>query len=249
MSITIRSAQTIQSGVKLQGSLSLLTNPQLYLDAADITASSWPDRSTHGNNATPLYVPNITYNTTPSYAIFNGTAYTALTCGPDNGNSLNITNNLTLATWLQYTDSGLNNGFGGIVCYGVSGFPGSGEGEQYSLNRQAGRKFQFSTNWPDNWYQIDSQSSLALNTWYHVAVTFSNGVLSMYLNGVLDYTTTIGISNLPTVTNAVLDIGVNQPGASEYFYGNISTVKIYNYAATSDQINTEFQLTKSRYGL
>lgn len=55
MSITIRSTQTIRGGLTLQGSYSLLINPQLYLDADDITASSWPDRSPYGNNATPLY--------------------------------------------------------------------------------------------------------------------------------------------------------------------------------------------------
>ena len=110
-------------------------------------------------------------------------------------------------------------------------------------------RFIISSNLTANWTTVES-STIQKNTWYHAVATSDAGVGRIYLNGVLNATnnsmnssTTNGTSPL-TIGNAF-----NSGSALQYFNGSIPLVRIYNRALTAQEIQQNFNATKSRYGL
>jgi hypothetical protein len=155
---------------------------------------------------------------------------------PVNAN-LNITNNITIESWINMNSF---NNIGGIVTLGTTG------AEQYALWTGAGGYLVFSTNWPTNWLQAYS-GILSTGTWYHSIVTFSSGNWAHYINSNVSTTGTFTSTNLTTVTNAYLVVGDNHPGGQEYFDGRIGSIKIYNRLLTTDEIQQNYQALRDRY--
>ena len=90
--------------------------------------------------------------------------------------------------------------------------------------------------------------SLPLNTWSHIATTFSqvgtNVVSQFYVNGVLVGTTTTVASgtaanNQIVVSNGALRIGGDASSTGEFFHGLIDEVRIYNRALSVAEITTD----------
>jgi hypothetical protein len=171
--------------------------------------------------------------------VFDGTNDSVLLNSPSI-QSLNITNNITLEAKVR-----LNvYHFGGIIVFG------SFSGEQYSLNVGfSGNTFMVGTNWPSNWYTVDSTSNIITNVWYHVVATFVSGLWTIYINGTFNNSSIVPISLFPQVQSSWLSIGNNQPGGQEYFNGNIAQVSIYNRALTPAEIQQNYNATKGRYKL
>jgi len=69
---------------------------------------------------------------------------------------------------------------------------------------------------------IDSTTTVTANTWYHIALTRTSNVFSMYINGTVDSTTYTG-SSVQNFTNTNYRIG---SGANGAFTGYISNVRI-----------------------
>lgn len=79
-------------------------------------------------------------------------------------------------------------------------------------------------------------NKLAENKWIHLAATYNGGLLSLYINGELKTTQTVGtivnnssnklfrIGSAPLVTN------------SDFFKGEIEEVRVFNTALTADQL-------------
>lgn len=95
--------------------------------------------------------------------------------------------------------------------------------------------------------------SAPTNTWVHTVGSFdhSNNLLTGYLNGIQANSTTM---NLSGVTNtSVLSIGrranLNNVSGTGYFTGRIATIRIYNKSLSSDEVNRNFQATRSRFGV
>lgn len=85
--------------------------------------------------------------------------------------------------------------------------------------------------------QRASNSSIPLNTWTHVAVTYDGSSLRHYINGVLDRTT--GVSCAVTNTNSrPIRIGANGAGV-EVMNGLIDEVRIYNRPLSAAEIGTD----------
>ncbi|HBL00218.1 TPA: hypothetical protein DDZ02_00240 [candidate division WWE3 bacterium] len=87
-------------------------------------------------------------------------------------------------------------------------------------------------------------SSWTPNTWYHLAGTFDGTNLKIYVNGVLENTTTNGSAYTIDSAGAPLLIGKTYGsqwvgGSGEIFKGRIDDVKIYNYPAEITQITKD----------
>ncbi|MDD4985702.1 MAG: glycosyl hydrolase family 28-related protein, partial [Dehalococcoidales bacterium] len=88
---------------------------------------------------------------------------------------------------------------------------------------------------------------LTPNQWQHVAVTFSEGTVYFYINGVSDdaqsYTngafigSQFGISSLPLNTT---NLNIGMYNSSNYYNGGIDEVRVYNRALTADEIRTHY---------
>ena len=91
-------------------------------------------------------------------------------------------------------------------------------------------------------------SSWASNTWYHIAGTYDRKYLKIYVNGVLESTTTNSSEfNLETATVPLL-IGKTYGsqwagGSGENFKGGIDDLKIHNTALTDNEIYNLYELS------
>lgn len=87
---------------------------------------------------------------------------------------------------------------------------------------------------------IDSVSSVPINTWSHVAATFSgtSGTMALYINGVLNNST----SYTGSITSAACNLQIGRrfrtscAATAVYFNGKIDDVRVYNYALSAAQV-------------
>ena len=84
--------------------------------------------------------------------------------------------------------------------------------------------------------RVGGTSSVPLNTWTHLAATYTSGALRIYVNGVLISTQT-GTGSIASSTEP-LRIGGNAIWG-EYFAGRIDEVKVYNRVLNVTEIATD----------
>lgn len=134
-------------------------------------------------------------------------------------NSLDLTNGMTLEAWVRPVDL---QGWATIIA------KEAGSTNAYSLYASD------DTNLPPSAYittggverTVRANNPLPLNTWSHVAATYGNGQMQIYVNGQL-----VGSSNVTgsiTSTSNPFRIGGNTVYEDEYFRGLIDEVRIYN---------------------
>src|SRR3989344_2753644 len=78
------------------------------------------------------------------------------------------------------------------------------------------------------WVEVDGETELELDTWYHIAMTYDGENVKVYVNGVEDGTTERTGNIL--ITGQALYIGWGEPGVNFYFNGTIDEVRISNIA-------------------
>ena len=87
-------------------------------------------------------------------------------------------------------------------------------------------------NWTHGY--VVSPSSVPLNQWTHIAGTFTNGSLKLYINGVLSVG---GTSSDTTITTTSTNVFIGNRGSLDRpFLGKLDDIRIYNYARTQKQI-------------
>ena len=99
---------------------------------------------------------------------------------------------------------------------------------------------------------LTGSTSLTLSNWYMVACTFSNGVLKVWLNGVLDGSINTGYASIANGNTAYLHIGkfdFTWTGYKDEMTGKIGYAKVYNREISSDEMLSIFNETKGNYGL
>ncbi len=181
-----------------------------------------------GNNNTGT-LSNATWNATGKYGgalSFNGT--NSVVNVADSA-TLDLTTGMTLEAWVRPAATGsvwrtvvlkenTNN-----YAYALYGSTGSSVPSGNAVT--AG-----------NDHDIRSTTSLALNTWTHLAVTYNGSQLVLYANGA-QVASTAATGSMATTTGALRIGGNNIWG--EYFSGLIDEVRIYNRALTAAEITTD----------
>ena len=79
-------------------------------------------------------------------------------------------------------------------------------------------------------------AALAVNTWSHVAVTFNGQTLSLYINGMLE--TTTSVSGAMQASGLPLRLGGNSVWG-EFFSGRLDDVRIYNRALSAAEVQAD----------
>jgi len=85
--------------------------------------------------------------------------------------------------------------------------------------------------------------------WYYVAVTHDGSNFKIYVNGTLSNSRTstwTGTTRWPTNS---FNLGRDNNNSNYFFYGNIATFKLYNKALTPQEIQQNYNATKSRFNL
>jgi len=218
-------------------------NLVLCLDAANPksypgSGTTWTDLSGNGNNGT----------------LVNGVGYSGDNLGSLVFDGVNdsvllsrvVQDDFTLFCWFRTTQSYQTSTQiqwyrgAGLVDAEVSGIT-----NDFGMSLQAG-KVDFGVGNPDT--TIQSTLSYDDNIW-HCAVgtrNKSNGSIQLYVDGNF---ITSGTGNTNSLTNPLnIRIGSLQPNI-QFFNGNIAQVSIYNRALTAQEIQQNFNATRSRFSI
>jgi len=96
---------------------------------------------------------------------------------------------------------------------------------------------------------FSSNSSVNLNQWTHVVVTFNGSTINWYINGIIDKSLSQSGTITP-VSNG--DLGIGREVFEDYgrgMNGRISNAKLYNRALTATEVSQNFNALRGRYGL
>ena len=208
----------------------------LYLDAANTSSysgsgTSWNDLSGAGNNGTLTNGP--TFNSGNKGAIsFDGSddyvdiSSSAIFTG---------TSNVTMDIWFYETASNSNTVVfynGNTASNGFGFFIGSGNTLNVIYGGITGTVFTPSV-------------TLSSGTWYNFTfVAGSSSDAFLYKNGILQGSTIPISFNTPSGPATIAGIS-----SGYYFYGKIPIARLYSKALTATEILSNYNATKSRFGL
>lgn len=236
----------IDSNQKITGPPSLnLQNDFAQIRSYPGSGTSVTDLS--GNSTTGTLVNSPTFSTgNGGYLSFNGTN-NYINYGSNIGIS-NITydSDGTFCMWIYPTRNnqfliGKNDGSNALG-YGYVIFINSGNGISFTDIRDVSNG------------RYNSTSGLTLNTWNHITVVWvtSTGAY-FYINGSAGGSPASylgsGIKRDDQSFNLQFGFYTFADGAQLYYAGNMSELQIYKRALTSTEVLTNYQATKSRYGL
>jgi len=118
----------------------------------------------------------------------------------------------------------------------------------FELRRYTTTKRLRFTIWNSGSVQINNNTDLELEQFYHIACTYDGQQMKMYLNSRLDrvHNTTYGIGS-PASFN--LRVGAMGAIPSLELQGEIGLIKIYNRALSAQEVEQNFKATRGRFGL
>jgi hypothetical protein len=212
------------------------TGLQLYLDAGQIASypgsgTTWTDLSGAGNNGTLTNDP--TYSATDGGSIvFDGTNDFVQCSG-----SLTVTA-ATFVSWIRR--NGTQGTYDGILFSRGTNTTG--------MNFQVSNQLGYHWNDANNTYDWQSGLTVPDATWCMIAVSVTSTAATAYLcqtSGTTTATNTVSHSS-----STLDDIKIAQDDAgSRFFNGRIATAMIYDRALSADEIATNFNALRSRYGI
>lgn len=145
------------------------------------------------------------------------------------------TNSLTLEAWIYPRATNYRRI--------ISNYKGTTFGGQFSLdtynatNNGRGLRF-FVIGSTSATHSVTVANVLTLNTWNHVASTFDNGVMKIFVNGIAVATSTAPFTSIPSNVNEIT-IGEDPTiVVSEYFNGMMDDIRIWTTARTASEIST-----------
>ena len=92
--------------------------------------------------------------------------------------------------------------------------------------------------------KVTSPNTFTANTWKHIAVTYNNGTVKLYEDGLEVSSSATGFNQIPAHSNnaglgAVIDnIAFGGTGLSNFFDGKMDDVKIYNRVLSSSEVSS-----------
>ncbi len=145
----------------------------------------------------------------------------------NDNSSQQITDSVTIAVWVKINSNGQTSS---IARKGATQTPA------YSLNRTSSNKFTFWVHlgsWVNSGY---SSTITTVGEWYHVAGVYDGSEIKVYVNGILEASSSYSGSIPTTVDNFY--IGVDATTWVEFFNGSVEELSLWNKALTEVQIKT-----------
>jgi hypothetical protein len=229
-----RGVRTIPSGIVTDGLA-------LWLDAG-ITPSypesgtTWTDLSGNNNNGT-----------------INGASYSngALSYGATSVTTIPMTNlrptnAITLESWVLFTSN--------VAQVMIGAQYGNSWNNSYVIWVSNPNTWAGGINIGGTFNYRTYASTINMNTYYHITLTYDGSNQKLYLNGnlVLSWATTGSIAY--DVNNTLLAVGNDwdsgyNGGAISGVRGNLAKVSIYNRALSATEVLQNYNALKSRFGL
>jgi hypothetical protein len=209
----------------------------LWLDSGQTASYSgsgttWTDLSGQANTGTLNNSPTFTSAVGGGTFLFNGTNQTASVA------SLNLQQNFTLEAWVNQN---VLNGFA-IFGQGTNGVNNGGLHIWYTGNTTI--RFGFYAN------DTDFTVAISTGTWYHMIFTYNSSTFAkgFYLNAVVQSGT--AVSGPAAYTGSgTFRLGATYGTGGNYGNGYFEGVKMYNRILTADEITTNFNALRGRFGI
>lgn len=217
------------------------------------TGSVWYDLSGNNRHVTMYNAGNSTYtNSPPGPPTYNSTTEKAVHFtfdGNDFGkfSQVTTTSARTFSAWVKLTDStGRENGL-------LSHCNGGPVGEGYAVTSGKMKYWYYSSAWQT----AVGTTSVNDGNWKNLVWVKSGTASTMYINGTLDYSSTL----VADVNSLVVSVGSmwgpcysDSYGAGSDFYtqtfnGSIAILMLHSSALTATQVATNFDRLRSRFGI
>jgi hypothetical protein len=217
----------------------------LHVDAGNPASypgsgSTWYDLTTSGLNVTLYSSP--TYSSanggyisfTPSSSQYGGTS------GTYNG-GVALTR-WTTEVWHYYTNVTVGN-LSAIICSVYAG------NVNFALGSPVGGasgKNLAAAYFAGSWYYTSSTYALPSVGWYHIVGTYDGTNLKLYVNNVL--TQTQASATTPGFGGGEIRL-MRRWDTGDYWGGYLAIARVYKRALSADEVNTNYQVNKARFGL
>ena len=220
----------------------------LYLDAANPrsypgSGTTWTDISRVGTNGILVNGPTFS-SANGGSIVFDGVDDKVSKTG-----SINTGQNFTVNAWIYPTLLGTTRR--AII---GNGYPYDGrEGWYFSTAGGFVNNTFFMSIGADQAYRVAAANTLSLNAWQYVTAVVTDGglTITLYVNGQTT-NTSISVLNSGTITytNTEFNVGWrNSVIANDPYTGRIAQVSIYNRALSQQNVQQNFNTTKTRFGL
>ena len=212
------------------------------------------------------YTPNANFNGTDSfsYQISDGaetdTATVTITVNPDtppkaiddqsrlafdgindrvfiaDDNSLDMTTNVTMEAWINPTAIDSTDDNSRMII--------SKEGEYQIAIKNGTLQFGFADTGDSTYAWHDTGYAIDLNKWTHIAISFDNGIINTYVDGILIEENYSAAGSDGSITSLLLSeegltIGHRlNTSTTSAFQGQITDVRVWNTTRTATEINT-----------
>ena len=217
----------------------------LHVDAGNPASypgsgSTWYDLTTSGLNVTLFGSP--TYSSanggyiafTPSSSQYGGTSGTY--------NSGSALTTWTTEAWHYYTNVTVGN-LSAIICSTYAG------NVNFALGSPVGGasgKNLAAAYFAGTWYYTSSSYTLPSVGWYHLVGTYDGTNLKLYVNNVLTQTQASAVT--PGFGGGEIRL-MRRWDVGDYWGGYLAIARVYRRALSADEVNTNYQVSKARFGL
>ena len=202
------------------------------------SGSTWYDLSTSGLNVT-LY-------SSPTYSSANG-GYIAFTPSSSQYGETTVSYNTVLTRWTteawHYFTNVTAGNLAAIICKTYAGDVNFALGSPVG---GAGGKNLAAAYYSGGWYYTSSTYTLPSVGWYHLVGTYDGTNLNLYVNNVL--TQTQASSQTPGLGGGLIHL-MRRWDTGDYWGGYLAIARVYNRALSADEVNTNYQVSKARFGL
>ena len=140
--------------------------------------------------------------------------------------SLDQTNTLTVSLWVKPVSDSATAYYDPIMVR-------SGYVRPFAIQYVSGG-IRIGIRVPSDVIYLTSHTSLADNTWNHVAVTYNGSQVVLYINGAVDGSVSAS-GSLDVSNNETTQIG-KSPEANQYFSGAVDDARIYSQALNASEI-------------
>lgn len=212
---------------------STLTPPGSYLmfvsDSPTFSPTSdYSVMTVNGANLETTYdfdgVKYITFGYAPQVVVERSIYFDGIQDYIDVGNYKNLNSSFTISAWInrKNTDQSILSKRDAAYTNG------------YDLRITNSGKVEMS--WNGGVEVITSSTTIPSNKWHHIAVNYNSGKANLYIDGILDNTTS-GLANPITTTESFIIAAGGKSGTNDFFEGNIDEVRIWDIALTEDQLH------------
>jgi len=224
----------------------------IHLDSSNKSSypgsgTTWYDISGNNNNATLVNGPS--YNASnKGIFVFDGI--------DDYATIPSISydrNKFSVFTWFNFTSYHIGWKSGSFSKWKIGGSDGSGNEWFIGVDGVSGpSKITASVHGPgdgNNWTNVVTNFNYVIGTWYHVGITFNNGTLKFYVNGVLIDTK---ITPFSSVRDTTQDFRLaNFYTGSQYVSScKVPIAKLFSSIELSEQeILYNYNTTRDRFGI